>query len=229
MHVYDELANATDSPVKYVIKENCRIGMDGYKSCLSISMREFDYICTFVKENKPQRAFEVGTAIGISAISFALGMKEYGGIIATLDPFVEEFHDDGNLYLQGHTLSGSYEDSKGWESVNYLIDRYGLEDNLVPVMGWSPQDVPWAMERVFGGAPLDVFFCDGGHSDEFAMRDLKAVLPFLNNRRAVFFHDWHMLSENFHAQAQNLLGHEVKVIPGCEFPGAYFLALGSTL
>jgi predicted O-methyltransferase YrrM len=227
MHIFEELAIAKDAPVKYEIREGRRLGMEGYKSCLSISMKEFDFVRNFVRTNKLHSGVEIGCAIGGSALAFSLGMKDAGrGIYVSIDSFQEEFYDDGSAYF-GNSYE-VYKDSKGWKSVNYLVNRYGLGGVLRPNAGYSPNDVCEILMRELW-KPVDVAFVDAAHETAHAIRDFDAILPFLNNRFAIFFHDTHMLGGEVWDHVYDKLGVRMIQIEELKYPSGYYMGIVSNL
>jgi hypothetical protein len=236
MHVFDEIAADKSGPVEYELREEGkRIGRRGYKSCLSISRKEFDHIRNYVKENDIWCGLEIGTALGISALAFSLGLKDGGrkpAMFCTMDAYCEEKIDDGYGYLdQSHKFTDLNFNAQGFASVYHLKKKYGLEGILFPTTGWSPEDVPKAVNDGLMGAPLEVVFIDAGHNTENAIRDTKAILPFLNKKRyTIFYHDTHMLGGEVWDFVKKNLGEDMVQIPELTFPnGGYYMGIVSNL
>lgn len=212
-----------DSPIKYELYNGHRLKMVGHDSPLSISDVEFDFLQNFIARNNIKSCYEIATGFGVSTLAMGLGLKETGGRLVTLDAYIEEKENSGYAY---ETYSNEkYERSDGFVSVNYLIKKFSLENNVFPFVGWSPDDTPEAIKAIFGDTPLlDCVFIDGGHFDDFAIRDLDSIIPYLANEWTIFFHDRHMLGETFKNHLINKIGKDTTLVPGCHFPQGYFLS-----
>jgi predicted O-methyltransferase YrrM len=117
-------------------------------------------IYALVRGLRPERALEIGVRWGGSARIIASAMEDNGiGKIVGLDPDVEPFRP----------------------APSELFGRYQL------VQGFSPQDVPRAIEAL-GGKP-DFVFIDALHTHDAVFADFNAVLPFLAPGSHVLFHD----------------------------------------
>lgn len=74
------------------------------------------------------------------------------------------------------------------------------------VRGTSPADVPWGMTCL--GAPAELVFVDGTHTDAAQAADFGAVRGFLAPEHVVFFHDVGLMGmgESFGAIAEGYPG-----------------------
>jgi Methyltransferase domain len=160
----------------------------------SIVQREFDYLYNTIVDNNLKRGFEACTGVGISALAAGLAMKQTGGKIVTLDAYIEEYLETPDYHNQKLLNT----ESVALQSVHALIAKYQLENILVPVVGWTPDNVPANIEANFT-EPLDYVFIDGGHTPSQLLKDIDAVLPYTNK-------DTHWL---FHDAADNVFNHSV--------------------
>lgn len=212
-----------DSPIKYELYNGHRLKMVGHDSPLSISDVEFDFLRKFIVRNNIQSCYEIATGFGVSTLAMGLGLKETGGRLVTLDAYIEEKENNGYSYES--YSNEKYERSDGFVSVNYLLKEFGLSGNVFPFVGWSPDDTPESIKAIFGDTPLlDCVFIDGGHFDDFAIRDLDSIFGYLADEYIIFFHDRHMLGDKFARHLHGLFGRDTTLVPGCQFPQGYFLS-----
>jgi predicted O-methyltransferase YrrM len=160
----------------------------------SVVQREFDYLYNLIVFNNLKRGYEACTGVGISALAAGLAMKQTGGKVVTLDAYIEEYLETSDYH--GQKLLNM--DSLALQTVQALIVKYQLEDILIPVVGWSPDNVPQHIEANFT-EPLDYVFIDGGHTPSQLIKDIDVVLPYTNK-------DTHWL---FHDAADNVFSHDV--------------------
>lgn len=153
---------------------------------VSISSYEFDFIRNFIVNNNFRSGFEIATGFGISSLALALGFKETDGHLVTIDAYIEE--SQGTSYYDAELTKNS--NPLGFQSVNYLIERFGLKDVLYAKIGLSPSDVPKFLPK-----EIDVAFLDGLHTNDQIVLDFDAVYSALNKEKfVVFIHDTHCLS-----------------------------------
>jgi predicted O-methyltransferase YrrM len=234
--IYEELVRLTHergAAVKYQMykKEPVanRLQMVGHASPLSIKYPEFEFMRDFIAKNNLKRGYEVATGFGISTLSIGLGMKQTGGKVVTMDAYVEEHYGDGFAYE--HKSDETYKDMDGFKSVQFLIEAYGLQEVVFPTVGWSPTDTRARISSVFDltKEKLDFVFIDGGHWDDFAMNDVKAIRDIMDDRFALFVHDTHMLGEKFHGFIGETFGRRVEQIESCKWPQGCFLGYLASL
>jgi len=206
-------ALAQDAEIKYH-PENGSLRMVNHNMPLSIKNDEFAFIKDFVVENNLKRGYEIATAFGVSATAFGLGLKETGGRMVTMDAYIEEQYNDCSAY---RNKKGTYQDADGYKSMQFLIDTFDLHDIIIPVVGWSPDDTADAITSVFGEEKLDFVFIDALHYDEAVIADVNSVLPFLDDRYAIFFHDVHCFSENVEKFLVDTFGQSWTVPPQCQY------------
>jgi len=163
------------------------IRMVGTQYPNSITQPEFSYLYNMVAKNNLQNGYEVATGFGISALAAGLGFKDTGGWLVTIDGYEEEKKQDplGGYFEAKHT------DSKGYKSMTQLMDKFGLEETVFPVIGWSPIDTAVCLDAVFYQDDLlDDVFIDGYHTDEAAIADFDAIKDRLNKDKFLLaFHD----------------------------------------
>jgi len=185
----------------------------------SIVEKEFDFLYNTIAENNLKRGFEACTGIGMSALAAGLAMKQTGGLLVTIDAYIEE-HIGSPHYANQTPMV--IENSMGFKNINFLIAHFQLENHLIPEVGWSPDDVPTKIEKHFT-APLDYVFIDGGHFDHQVLKDIKCILPYTNQETHWLFHDvdehngWNKEAHDF---CYNVLKKSIKIMlphsQGCE-------------
>ena len=121
-----------------------------------------------IRALRPTQCFIIGNAFGFSAAYIASVMRDNGGKrVVTLDSQSE-----------GAGVRCA-------EIAQKLLERLDLGTILVNKKGWSPKDVPTAVE-----APVhELVFIDGDHSHPQVTLDFDAVLPFIDDTSVVAFHD----------------------------------------
>ena len=72
-------------------------------------------------EHNLQRGYECATAFGISSCAIGLGFKQTGGKIVTMDAYIEEKCQNPGAYKDFERTV--YEQSDGYKSVKYLIEK----------------------------------------------------------------------------------------------------------
>jgi predicted O-methyltransferase YrrM len=127
---------------------------------------------------------EVGTYCGKSAIYLGAAARVTGGVVVTVDHH-----------------RGSEENQAGWEHhdptlvdpesglmdtlpvFRRTIERAGLEDVVVPVVGRS------TTVSALWRTPLSMLFIDGGHAEEHAHNDYTGWAPWLMTGGLLVIHD----------------------------------------
>lgn len=212
------IAQARNAEVQYM-PENGSLRMARHNMPLSVKEDEFMFLKNFIIEHNLQRGYEIATAFGISALACGLGFKETGGRLATMDAYIEEQYNDCSQYRD---KKGTYQDADGYKSIHFLIDAFEMQDIIIPVVGWSPDDTPMAIDQVLApGEKLDFVFIDGLHYDEAVMADVNSVLPHLAEKHVVFFHDVHCFSETVERFLVEKLGKTWFTPSACRYiPGS---------
>jgi predicted O-methyltransferase YrrM len=149
----------------------------------SIVQKEFDYLYNIIVDNKLTRGYEACTGVGISALAAGLAMKQTGGKLVTLDAYIEE--ELNSPEYGGRKLINN--ESDGYKTVLAIIEHYQLQDVVTPVIGWTPDDVPAAVQQFTDS--LDYVFIDGGHTAEQVIKDIEVLLPYTNEKTFWLFHD----------------------------------------
>jgi predicted O-methyltransferase YrrM len=160
---------------------------------LSITQDEFDFIRQLVIERKAMRGFEVATAFGMSALAAALGFRETGGKIVTMDAYIEERY--GNAEAYRGAAKGVMGGSDGFTVANFFVETFGLSPHMRLKVGWSPDDTATTLTYEFGDGKLDYVFIDAGHWDEAVIADLWAIRPFVRTGTLILIHDIHCFSD----------------------------------
>ncbi|MDO9377734.1 MAG: class I SAM-dependent methyltransferase [Nocardioidaceae bacterium] len=127
---------------------------------------------------------EVGSYCGKSTIYLGHAARSVGATVVTLD------HHRGS---EEHQVGWEYHDASLVDAESGLIDtlpllrrtveRAGLEDVVVPVVGRSADVSRWWR------TPVDLVFVDGGHTDEAARTDLHGWAPWVRVGGALVIHD----------------------------------------
>ena len=157
------------------------LGMVNHTAPLSITEKEANYFIDFIKKHNLKSGYEICTGFGISSVAIGLGMKETGGTLITIDNYLEESVNDSYIYSGLKTVNSN---SDGYRITNELIKLFELGNVVLPVIGFSPQDIPNTSPK-----DIDFVFIDSLHTPECCLRDFKAIEPYLADRYALFFHD----------------------------------------
>lgn len=194
--VYREILADRSGPVTYTSRAADSIAMEKHFHPWSITVSEFDYLRRFIAKHNLQTGYECATAFGISGLAIALGMKETGGTLVTMDAYIEE-HCDFDLGYRHR--QGVYSESDGYLSAAYLMKKFGVDDRVHLTVGWSPTDVKANLEKHYDLTKrrLDFVFIDAGHWDSAAIADATAIREHLADKFAVFFHDTQCFSKKF--------------------------------
>ena len=191
---FQELVETQIGPVGFEMIPSGHLKLRTKSVPWSVVQREFDYLYNVIIDNNLKRGFEACTGVGISALAAGLAMKQTGGKVVTLDAYIEEYLETPDY----HGQKIIHLDSLAFQSVQALIVKYQLENILIPVVGWTPDNVPANIEANFS-EPLDYVFIDGGHTPSQLLKDIDVVLPYTNK-------DTHWL---FHDAANNVFNHDV--------------------
>lgn len=142
--------------------------LKGSASPISIGEDECATFGKLIRELRPEHCFIIGNAFGFSAAYIADVMKEHGGKrVVTLDSQSEG---------PGQRCA---------KLARELTDKLALNDILINKKGWSPQDIPGAVE-------VDTYpfiFIDGNHFPPHATRDFEGMLPYSNDQTVFVWHD----------------------------------------
>lgn len=191
MSIYQEISELK-GPVEYVLNGHNSLGMKEHYHPWSIKQDEFFYLKKIIIQNNLKVGYEIATAFGISSLAIGLGFKETGGKLITMDAYIEEKYGNAGAY-DGKTAE-IHADSDGYKSVNFLIEHYGLQNIVFPEIGWSPDDTAAAILK-HTNEKIDFVFIDGGHFPEQIIKDIESVLPFLNDKYIMTFHDTHTFNQ----------------------------------
>lgn len=212
---FQEIAAVTATTERaYAVNEHGSMQIVGRHHPWSITETEFNYIARDVARRGCKRGFEIGTGLGISSLAAAFGMRETGGKIVTMDCFIESQHQDCFAYKNA---SHTYPETLERQTIQKLVEHFGLQEHLIAAVGISPRDVPTTVRRHFGTHRCDYGFLDGEHRDQALVRDLTAIKPQLARRHALFLHDADAYSER--------LTSPFRRIPECVPPHGWHLAV----
>lgn len=209
-----------DGPIKYDLSKFGHIKMKNHDVPLSILESEFNYIRNLIIDNNLQRGFEVATAFGISALAASLGFKETGGMLVSMDAYIEEMYDDAGAYIDEFGKDcikpGEYPD--GLASALFLLRHFDIRNHLALAIGWSPTDTGARIKTIFENKKLDYVFIDAGHFTHWIKQDVDAIFPFLGDGAHVLFHDVYpdSFTPELISYIENLLGGTLEII--IEYP-----------
>jgi predicted O-methyltransferase YrrM len=209
--VLEKLKHLEGGPVKYVATGRGHLKMENHRFPYSIKQDEWDYLHNLIVENNLQRGFELATAFGISGSAIGTAFKKTGGKFVTMDAYVEEKLDDPGKYKDHEKLV--YEQSDGYKSVKFLIERFELKDHMFAEIGWSPDDVESAIRKHFP-EKLDFVFLDAVHFEQHMIRDIDAIRPHLAEKFIFVFHDVYNNSctEKVHKHVENCFGKRIEIV-----------------
>lgn len=175
----------------------------------SIVQKEFDFLYNLIVDNNLKNGYEACTGVGISALAAGLAMKKTGGKVITLDAYIEETVNSAHY---SNAVRSVYENSDGYKTVISIIEHFGLHDNLIPFVGWTPDDVPEALKNVT--EPLDYVFIDGGHFPDQVIKDIEVLLNYTNENTHWVFHDCdeHVWTQNVVDYVKEKLNKKINVI-----------------
>jgi predicted O-methyltransferase YrrM len=178
------------------------VDLDEYDKSKKLKEKNFPYSCSdeeglilylAVKKFKLIKGFEVATAFGYSSLFLGLALKENNGKLTSIDCYIEEWKDS-YLYsldeLVGAVEIVRQDITNGICPIglNYAIsnrDKLGMKDVIEYKIGISPSD----LSVILDNQKIDVAFIDGGHFGEQPTKDFLGILPFLEEKCIVFFHD----------------------------------------
>ncbi len=139
-------------------------------SIMPVSIGE-DECMTFgkiIREVRPERCFIIGNAFGLSATYIADVMRQNGGAsVITLDSQSEG---------PGERCA---------KIARELTEKLELTDILKNKKGWSPKDIPGAVEA----EKYPLIFIDGDHSHPQVSHDFDGILPLVADDSIVVWHD----------------------------------------
>ncbi len=126
----------------------------------------------------PERSaiVEIGVLNGRSTCFLTAGARKSGSTVYSIDPF------DSDIQRQEReSISAELHKKKSKDEVMHLLEREGLDENVVLIEGFS-LDVARDWER-----PIDFLWIDANHDQ--ATQDYRAWRRFLRNGSRVAFHD----------------------------------------
>lgn len=127
---------------------------------------------------------EVGTYCGKSAIYLGAAAREVGGVVVTVDH--HRGSEENQAGWEHHDASLVDEESGLMDTLPVFrrtIERAGLEDHVVPVIGRS------TTVSALWRTPLSMLFIDGGHAEEHAQNDYTGWAPWLMDGGLLVIHD----------------------------------------
>jgi hypothetical protein len=206
----DELTQKQIGPVGFEFLPSGHLKLKTKTFPWSIVQKEFDYLYNLIVNNNLTKGYEACTGVGISALAAGLAMKQTGGKIVTLDAYIEEHLDTSNYHNHDKLIN---QEALAYQTVHSLIEKYDLKNVLFPIIGWTPDDVPFAIESNFN-EPLDYVFIDGGHFPHQVIADITAVLPYTNESTHWLFHDAnvHCFNQNVHDFIKEKFNKSIQIV-----------------
>lgn len=172
-----------------------------------------------ITANGLRSGFEIATAFGYSTAYIGLAMQRTGGELVSMDCYVDTSATPPDARPQELAQAvaevmqrieqGVY--PAGLALADEHLSALGLEDLVTLSIGISPESVADAL----AGRRLDFALIDGSRSGDQPTWDFDAVLPFLQPRCAVFFHDNddNEVVQRAVAAAESALGGTARVLP----------------
>ncbi len=216
---YYEIVNIMQNTQYKVIERGKSLIMHNHDCPVSISETEFNYINHFIKTHNLKKGYEVATAFGISMLAAGLAMKETGGQIVTMDAYIEE---QFNKCYEYDNIKHVYKNSDGFNTAKLLLNKFDLTNHVAAVVGFSPTDTKRALSIKFDLTidKLDYVFIDALHTEEAVIQDIESILPYLDEKFALFLHDVHCFtSGKVHDFVNEKFGKSWEVVKNCEHPG----------
>jgi len=215
---YNDLINIMNETEYKLVPFYKGLRMETHMNPVSIAEPEFNFIYDFILNNKLKKGYEVATAFGISMLAAGLAFKETNGKLVTMDAYIEEQFNSCSSYDEKHTIT--YQNSDGFKTATKLIEIFKLENTASLNVGFSPTDTFNVIKNTFDNEKLDYVFIDALHTEEAVIKDIEAVLPFLDEKFVLFLHDVHCFESG---KVQNYVyekfGTAWTVAKGCEHPG----------
>ena len=134
-----------------------------------------------IREKQPSVILEVGTFVGFSTCLMAQAVKDNGqGKIFCIDPNLPHLSVESPLSHAQQMLARLGLDRYVEMHEGFFSAPRGLFDSDKPVLGPRLADlIP----------PIDLAFVDGDHATTAVLQDLLLVLPRLQKKATVLFHD----------------------------------------
>lgn len=159
----------------------------------SITMEEGLFMLKTILKNNLKNGYEIATAFGISSFFIGLGFKKTGGLLKTMDCYIEESKNDF-IYsaeeIKNHIEVLNMQIEKGKYPTGLKIAKENakfikIENNVNYIVGVSPSDA----EKYLSDDKLDFVFIDGGHFGNQPTIDFESVKEKIGEKCALFFHD----------------------------------------
>jgi predicted O-methyltransferase YrrM len=193
MSEFFDIIRLETGPIKYEIRplfdgtiKNWYVGMVGHDFPRSAYIDEFEYLKKLIIDYDLKNGYELGTAFGLTAVALGIGFKQTGGKLVTMDAYIEEIVENLDDYRWDNPQINF--DSEGLKSVKFLIEHFGLKDNVKIEVGYSPNDVGKILVKNLDHK-LDFVFIDAGHYPEQLIKDIESVYPFIQNECVIAIHD----------------------------------------
>lgn len=149
------------------------------------SQEKAEAIAGIVLDHKPKVCVEVGVFGARSVVAFAMALRESNsGVIWGIDPWTKEAALEG----EDGTPNGDW-----WAKLDLDVIRNGAMNAITRANLW-----PWTKFIVakgsecapmFRAGSIDVWHCDGNHSESKAYEDATTWLPLVKRKGIILFDD----------------------------------------
>lgn len=214
-----QILDLQNPPVEYELwGDGISLKMKDHRFPMSLMAVEFNFLKDLIIRYNLKRGYEVATGFGVSSVAAGLGFKKTNGFLITMDSYIEENSENHIVYR--NSSPKTFTETDGYKSVRFLIDKFDLNNHIIPTVGWSPNDVDKVLEP-YKNFKFDYVFIDGGHFPEQIIKDVEAIVPYLDEKYIIVFHD--TFEDSFTPEVMDYLFKkfgkypEIKVAPpnGC--------------
>jgi hypothetical protein len=209
-----QILQLENPPVEYELwSDGISLKMKNHRWPMSLMEPEFNFIKDLIIRYDLKRGYEVATGFGVSSVAAGLGFKKTGGFLITMDSYVEE--NSENFFIYRNSLPKTFHDTDGYKSLNFLLEKFDLKNHVIPTVGWSPDDVDKVLSP-YKTFKFDYAFIDGGHFPEQIIKDVEAIIPFLDEKFVIVFHD--TFDDYFTPEVMNYLKDKFGKLPEIKVP-----------
>jgi predicted O-methyltransferase YrrM len=154
----------------------------------SLEWREANIIYNVIINNNLKHGFEVATAFGISSGAIGQALKVTGGLLVTVDAYVEEIYNFCGAYTIDTRIIN--ENPDGYVAAKLIHEHLNIQDHVILEKGWTPDCISDVITRNFKKKKLDFALIDGGHTFEQFEADVRGVIDYLKHDSVFIFHDF---------------------------------------
>lgn len=158
-----------------------------------INEYEFNVMLNTIAKHNLVSGYEFATGVGISTLAIGMGFKATGGMLHSIDSYVEASTQRGVAEFKHQPYTPRCYDELNLNQK--LMDTFGIHRNVTLHMGWSPQD---AIPIVDSMPPIDFVFLDGPKTKKDYLETLRYLKPRLAEKYFIFVHDTHIHNDGFY-------------------------------